>query len=130
MTQFIKCTITCTVSLQLTGEQKIPFFPFLGISSYTVQIVYEYPQGVYIRKVRGNPPPPLGTQNCAWGPGQGYLYQERVGVKADSEGRETFRRPLRVARAPPFSQLHTCWCVMAFHYVPSPPVPSEHCHLA
>ena len=30
-------------------------------------------QGAYIRQVRENPPPPLGTQYRAWGPGQGSL---------------------------------------------------------
>ena len=37
-------------------------------------------QGADIRKVREYPPPPLGTQDCAWGPGQysllGYIGKE------------------------------------------------------
>jgi hypothetical protein len=39
-------------------------------------------EGADIRRTRGNPPPPLGTQLCAWGPGQGYLYQEKVAREA------------------------------------------------
>ena len=37
------------------------------------------PQGADIRKVREYPPPPLGTQDCAWGPGQGSLPAYYIG---------------------------------------------------
>jgi hypothetical protein len=55
-----------------------------GVNHYTWGL-YMYlgsDQGADIRRTRGNPPPPLGTQLCAWGPGQGYLYQEKVAREA------------------------------------------------